>query len=817
MGHVDHGSNFSPNRVNLTSHLGAKGTVRGRKRRLATGGIVAVLLIVPALALWTAAVNYGASQRASHAILVSNAFEEARFALATEESLERKYRLEPGPEVRAKHAAAAAAMTAAFTRAERLGSPFAPEGVLYGHLKYLDATSRMFDAMDANDIPLALAIDSDELDPVFDSIEHRIQAAAASTHQDALEQLATLLSIQTRTAWATPIVLALAGLAVISFWSVLNGYRAHARESRSREAAALEAREQRFRLLVQNADEMILICSADGRISYQSPAAEFGWKYGPTELLDHDIADFVHHDARAALSDLLDQMQRGTFAGGLTRTTELQFRRRSGEWRWIELVMTNLLHEPAIDGVVVTIRDIQDRKTFEQQLMQQAFYDTLTGLPNRLLLQDRLHQALVRNERRGGQVGLLFLDLDNFKLINDSLGHQIGDALLVQAAERLQSCIRSEDTVARLGGDEFVVVLGHLLTDGDAAVVADTIVTLFARPFRLDDRDVTVTVSIGIALGGMQPDQSETLLRNADVAMYRAKSDGRGRAVVFDASMHTDSLARLETENELRRAIEDGQLRVYYQPIVKMDAEHGAELQEVEALVRWEHPVRGLIQPAGFIAIAEETGLIVPLGLWVLEQACHQAAAWHAAFPDAPRITLSVNLSPRQFQSNSLVADVKRVLTESGLPASYLKLEITEGVIMRDVEATIRTLEELKDLGIKLAVDDFGTGYSSLAYLKRLPLDVLKIDRSFVSGLGQKAEDSNIVRAIISLAKSLNLATTGEGIETHQQAELLSTWGCDRGQGYLYGRPHEEAIITDILRTAEHSRRHGHAPAVAEA
>ena len=280
--------------------------------------------------------------------------------------------------------------------------------------------------------------------------------------------------------------------------------------------------------------------------------------------------------------------------------------------------------------------------------------------------------------------------------------------------------------------------------------------------------------------------------------MYRAKAEGKARNVTFDASMQVDSLTRLELESDLRGAIDRGELRVYYQPIVVMDSGH---VCEVEALVRWQHPTRGLLLPAAFITIAEETGLVVPLGRWVLHEACRQTAAWHAETPHQPRLTLSVNLSPGQFQLPNLAEDVAEILRETGMPAQYLKLEITEGVIMRDVEGTIEILRELKQLGVKIAVDDFGTGYSSLAYLKRLPLDVLKIDRAFVSGIAHDKEDRAIVRAIISLAKSLELAVTGEGIETVEQAELLDAWGCDRGQGFYYGKPMEQGAIETLLGT----------------
>jgi diguanylate cyclase (GGDEF)-like protein len=440
-----------------------------------------------------------------------------------------------------------------------------------------------------------------------------------------------------------------------------------------------------------------------------------------------------------------------------------------------------------------------ERKAFEEQLRQQAFYDSLTGLPNRILFRDRLEQALVRTARGKDGVGLLLLDLDNFKLINDSLGYEVGDKLLMEAAGRLRGCVRARDTVARLGGDEFAVMLELLTGDQDALFVAKVIAEQFRRPFTLNGREVVVTASVGITFGDANRESADSLMRNADVAMHRAKSDGKARYVLFEGTMHINTLARLNLENDLRRAITDNELRIHYQPIVSMGS---GKITEIEALVRWQHPTRGLISPGDFIPVAEETGLIIPLGKWVLEQACLQLADWHRQFPSDPPLTLSVNLSPRQFQKPFLVADVMQALLEAGLAASCLKLEITESLIMRDVEATIRTLWELKQQGVRIAVDDFGTGYSSLSYLKRLPLDVLKIDRAFIDGIGDDREATAIVKAIIALAQSLGLKVTGEGIETAEQARLLRDWGCDLGQGYHFSRPLDAARLQVLLGTA---------------
>ena len=553
--------------------------------------------------------------------------------------------------------------------------------------------------------------------------------------------------------------------------------------------------EERFRALVQNTSDVILIISKDGRLKYQSPAAETVWGYGLDELVGQNVATLIHPSDKAPYHDISRQLLQTPRS---SKSTEIQFRTSDGSWRSASLTLTNLIDEPGVEGLVATIHDITERKSFEEQLTRHAFHDSLTGLPNRLLFRDRLDQALARVTRQNGQAGLLFLDIDNFKQINDSLGHGAGDELIEQTAQRLKQCVLGEDTVARLGGDEFVILLDYLCHEEEAVSLANRILASFRQPFRFGGRDYVISVSIGIVTRGADHGGAENMLRDADSAMYHAKASGGGRFTMFDPAMQTDGLARLELENELREAINRCELLLHYQPIVELD---GSRIRAAEALVRWQHPVRGLVAPLDFIPLAEETGLIVPIGRWVLEQACHQAAAWQALYPRTPPLTISVNLSLRQFQDPGLLDDVKRALSQSGLPPACLQLEITESAIMRDVEATISTMQQLKELGIQLALDDFGTGYSSLAYLKRLPLDVLKIDRSFVNGIGIGREDQAIVKTIIALASSLNLSTTAEGIETDGQSALLHDWACEHGQGYHFSRPLSSTDFASLLHT----------------
>jgi diguanylate cyclase (GGDEF)-like protein len=431
-------------------------------------------------------------------------------------------------------------------------------------------------------------------------------------------------------------------------------------------------------------------------------------------------------------------------------------------------------------------REIGERTRAEAELSRLAFYDTLTDLPNRALFLDRLDHALSRADRRHNIVGVLFLDLDNFKVVNDSLGHDVGDLLLKAVADRLRQSLRIGDTVARFGGDEFTILLEDLDHPDDAVATAERIVDVIRQPVLLESTEVVPSFSIGIVLGTPGDDHPDELLRNADLAMYRAKVNGKARFEIFDQSMNADAMERLELEADLRRALERQELRLHYQPIVSLET---GQIRAVEALARWQHPRRGLISPLQFIPIAEETGLIIPLGRWVLEEACRQVRHWQLTHPEARDLLVSVNLSGRQFQNARLVDEVGQILRESGLAPDCLQLEITETAVMKDASAALDTLHQLKALGVKLAIDDFGTGYSSLSYLRQFPVDTLKIDRSFVDGLGRETQDTELVRSVIAMARSLSLAVTSEGIETTEQLAQLQELGCDRGQGFYFARP----------------------------
>ncbi len=543
--------------------------------------------------------------------------------------------------------------------------------------------------------------------------------------------------------------------------------------------------EERFRSLIQNSSDVVAVVGADGVTHYVSPAVERILGYKPQDATDHSVfmPPIMHPDD-------IDRVRR-VFAGltgspGASATADFRLRHADGKWIHVEAIAKNLLNDPSIGGIVVNYRDITERKTFEEQLRHQAFHDPLTNLPNRALFMDRLRHALVRMKRRKKPAAVLFLDLDNFKFVNDSLGHDAGDRLLVSVAQRLQGCLRAEDTAARFGGDEFTILLEDVTHTGDAVRLANQIARALNTPFVLEGREVFINTSIGIALSTSGHERPTDLLRNADAALYRAKANGKAACEVFDAAINTLTSERLDLEADLRRAIERGEFAVHYQPQLELLT---GRIAGWEALVRWRHPERGLIPPLSFLSIAEETGLITQIGNLVLEEACRQANEWQEERHPAADTSLkmSVNISARQLKRpDELVREVVRVLEETGLAPSALVLEITESMVMEDAEYNVDVLGRLKDLGVRVAVDDFGTGYSNLAYLKRFPMDMMKIDKSFVDGLGEKPEDTAIVEAVISLARALDLTTVAEGIETTEQLERLRDLGCELGQGSYF-------------------------------
>jgi len=479
-------------------------------------------------------------------------------------------------------------------------------------------------------------------------------------------------------------------------------------------------------------------------------------------------------------------------------------RDKQGDWHYLEASFNNLLREPSVLGIVVNARDVTERELFRERLTHQAFHDPLTGLPNRGLFMDRLEHALAGTGRGRPPVAVMFLDLDRFKVVNDSLGHAVGDALLSGVGKRLSDCMRPGDTVARLGGDEFAVLLDEMASPDDGIRVAERIIALFKQPLLLAGHEVFAATSIGLAVSNIRHNRPADLLQEADIALYAAKGAGRGCYAVFDSSMNASARERLDLETDLRRAVERDQLRLHYQP--EMDVATGA-IVAMEALVRWQHPRHGLMSPDQFIPLAEESGLILPVGQWVLREACRQAVEWQRSRAPEARLVMSVNLSARQLQQPDLLASVAGVLTETGMDPSQLRLEITETAAMQDVESTIAKLQSLKELGVGLAMDDFGTGYSSLSYLRRFAVDTVKVDRSFVRDLGSDAGTAAVVQAVTTLAHFLGMTVTAEGVETAEQLACASAVHCDRVQGYFCARPRTALEVGSDLRA-----RDGQAP-----
>jgi diguanylate cyclase (GGDEF)-like protein/PAS domain S-box-containing protein len=558
--------------------------------------------------------------------------------------------------------------------------------------------------------------------------------------------------------------------------------------------------EARFRSLVAHSSDLITVIDAHGTVTYQSPSIERVLGYRVSEVEGSDFALLLSKSDRPRLAQIVAGVGEAYVGGGSeTHVIECSLKHRDGTWLQFEVQHTDLLQDEHVRGIVLNSRDVSERKAFEDQLAHQAFHDPVTRLANRALFADRVQHSIMRSIRAGSAIGVMFIDLDDFKTVNDSLGHAAGDTVLQEVARRLQGAVRPADTVARFGGDEFAVLLDGIKDSEEAADVAGRVLATLELQYEVDGRQVYPRASVGICLAGHElgASDAEELLRNADVAMYMAKRDSKGGYRVFEQTMHERVVERLELQTELQRALELNQLEIHYQPVVRLDgrADYG-----VEALLRWMHPTRGTIPPLQFVPLAEETGLIVAIGRWVLQEACRQGVVLHARFPRTPPLTMSVNLSVKQLQSETIVDDVRDALEASGLPPSALVLEITETVMMADTDVAVQRLNELKSLGVLLAMDDFGTGYSSLSYLSRFPIDILKMDRSFLSS---EHEESGLVAAIIALGNSLTLNVVAEGIEQPEQIASLRDLGCELGQGFLFAKPMNQDALDEYLGGGE--------------
>ncbi len=563
---------------------------------------------------------------------------------------------------------------------------------------------------------------------------------------------------------------------------------------RKRILEALARREQEFKALVENAPDIISRFNTQLRYVYVNPAIEkvtgisaetIIGKTNPELNLPEEFCRLCDH----SLQQVFQTKQETEFECSLTSASQTTH------------YHTRLVPELASDGSVQSVlsisRNITALKLAKAQLIHDAFHDVLTGLPNRALFMNQLEQALVLTKRRANYIfAVLFLDLDRFKVVNDSLGHTIGDQLLTAVARRLQNCLRAGDTIARIGGDEFTILLDDLKNAHEATSIVEQIHEALTSAFQLSGYEVFTTVSIGIALNKGNYNLPEELLRDADIAMYRAKTLGKARHEIFDSTMYTQVTKLLELEMDLRRAVERQEFEIYYQPIVLLETE---KIIGFEALLRWQHPQHGLVFPDSFIPLAEETGLIIPIGYWVLGEACRQMRAWQIQFPADPPLTISVNLSTKQFLQPGLIEQINQIMQETDLEGSNLKLEITESVLMENIQSATFMLLQLQQMNIQLHLDDFGIGYSSLSYLHRFPTNALKIDRSFITKIGANGENSEIIQAIITLAQNLNIDVVAEGVETVEQIAQLRAMKCKYAQGYFFSQPLDSNSVETLV------------------
>ena len=751
----------------------------------ATIGLAGVLIVLSIFALWGEFSTNRAANAAKRSSELSDAFEQARFAVAAEESLNRKYRLQPSAEVLGKHHGAATSLLAAMERARGMGEPADRSlinDVLAIHKEYLLSIDRMFAAVDAGDLTRANELDRTDVDPKFDDMEAQVFAASDAHHAAAVQRLNELAHVQT-SVLAVTLCAFVTGIGLVILFDFIlriarrrdHGFRALVRQQYERFNAAVNnmplgfcmvddkqsiiVTNQRFAEIYRLPVDMVLPGTPmRTSLDYRAKNGDFGDDLGP---------DFAEQRLAAA---------REPEPWHMTRTT------RDGR-------TISVLHQPLSGGgSMSTHEDITARRRAEAQIAHMAHYDALTNLPNRVLFREHLVKALESVDRE--KLAVLCIDLDRFKVVNDTLGHPVGDALLRVVGDRLQASARPSDLVARLGGDEFAIVQAGTEQPFGATALATRLIAEIAKPFELDGHHVVIGASVGIAIAPNDASDPDKLLKNADMALYRAKSDGRDSWRFFEPDMDARMQARRAIEIDLRRALVRGEFEVYYQPLIALNVE---KITGFEALLRWHHPERGMVPPMEFIPIAEEIGLIGQIGAWVLKQACLEAAKW----PDD--IQVAVNLSPAQFRHRAIVLDVVAALGAAGLPARRLEVEITEAVLLQDTESNIGVLDELRSLGVSISMDDFGTGYSSLAYLQKFPFDKIKIDRSFVHEL-DRPESMAIVRAVTGLGGSLGMKTTAEGVETQQQLEKLKKEGCTEVQGYLFSKPVPAAQAAQLLQ-----------------
>jgi PAS domain S-box-containing protein len=580
----------------------------------------------------------------------------------------------------------------------------------------------------------------------------------------------------------------------------------------------LAERDQLFQLISENAADMIALVDGDGRRLYNSPAYLKVLGYSPEDLNTTSSIEQIHPDDRPRV---LKAAEKARMTGQGERM-EYRVRHKDGSWRTLESTASPIRNAKGqTDKLVIVNRDITERKRAEEMLAHNAFHDGLTNLPNRALFLDRLQQALTLSKRHPNyKFAVLLIDVDEFKIINDSLGHAAGDDLLIQIGQRLKESVRradtvsrprtsdvperpaNDDTLARLGGDEFTILLDDIRDPIEAVRVAERVQAELAIPFVVNQQEIVISASIGIAASSSPHTHAEDLLRDADIAMYRAKRAGKARCEVSDTAMHENAVKRLQLETDLRKALDLGEFRVYYQPIVSLQT---GKITGFEALTRWQRP-EGILPPVAFIAVAEETGLIIPMNRQLLREACQHLRSWQSEFPSDPPLTMSVNITSREFAQPDLAGEIRKSLEQTGIDPSCLQFEIIETIAMGDAEESGLVLAQLKALGVRLSIDDFGTGYSSLSRLRRIPVDTLKIDRAFISNMDSDKENREIVRAIIVLAHNLGLKVVAEGTETEEHISLLKQFNCELAQGYLFSRPADDQAMAQLLISNQGAR-----------
>ena len=636
------------------------------------------------------------------------------------------------------------------------------------------------DTADGRTVSAGLRNEKVQFSPVLDRLEADAQGAA--TYELGVADRA---SANAQKAFVGSLVLGLLTLLLI----VGRFQRLRRQAVVEAERRSIETRsEARLRTLVEHSTDVVTVIGTDLTVQWQAASIERVLGYDPDAVIGQPLTAIVHPDD----VPLVERFLTASLGRVGSHTLSARVAHAAGGWRTVETVVSNCVDDPSVGGLVLSMRDVTQRKVLEDELRHQAFHDSLTGLANRALFEDRLWHAVAHANRSQHAFAVVFLDLDDFKTINDSLGHPRGDELLRAVADRIRGILRASDTAARLGGDEFAVLIEA--GEDEARRAAGRILEALAVPFLIDGRELRMTASMGVALWGAGVSVEE-LLRNADMAMYAGKADGKAAIRTFEPSMHHRVLERLELTGELREALDARQFELDYQPIVELES---GNIVGVEALVRWQHPHRSRLPPDQFIGLAEETGLIVPLGLWVLETACAQARRWQLEFPDRP-LQLSVNVSTRQLHEPDFISCVDAVLRSTELPPELLAIEITEGLLLGDRDQVVAQLEGLKALGLRVAVDDFGTGYSSLSHLRHFPIDILKIDKSFVDGIHHDPGKAKLVHGIVNLGDSLRLDVIAEGIEHQGQADEFTGMDLSFAQGFLFSPPLPGAEIGALL------------------